>query len=251
MATTQLGSVPKVDRRAWSRNSLIGPASPRPQRHLLDLTGRLRILCQEEGISLFTLVLAAFEVLIHRSCGQEKFLLGIPFANRDMPELASLIGCLVDLLVVRADLSPDMSFREHIRHVHEKSHEVYKHRAVSFERLVREFGIERSLSHEPLLQVMLNWRTPRLDRLQLEGLDLSPVPVHNGMSKFDLAVFLFDSPGGLEGEIEYRTQLFDDDFIRRMIGHFKTLLGTIVDEPDCKISRLPLLTLSNREEIIL
>ena len=107
--------------------------------------------------------------------------------------------------------------------MHEKSHEMYKHRAVSFERLVREFGIERSLSHEPLLQVMLNWRTPRLDRLQLEGL----------------------------GEIEYRTQLFDDDFIRRMIGHFKTLLGTIVDEPDCKISRLPLLTLSNREEIIL
>ena len=128
---------------------------------------------------------------------------------------------------------------------------MYKHRAVPFERLVQELGIKRSLSHEPLLQVMLNWRTPRLDRLQLEGLDLSPMPIQNGTSKFDLTFFLFDTPGGLEGEIEYRTQLFGDDSIRRMAGLFETLLRAIVDEPDCKISRLPLLTLSNREEIIL
>jgi amino acid adenylation domain-containing protein len=222
-----------------------------PIRVPSGICDRLRILSQEEGVSFFTLVVAAFEVLLQRYCGKEKFLLGIPFANREMPELAPLIGCLVDVLVLPADLARDISFREHVRDVDDKIREMYAHRAVSFERLVQELGIERTLSHEPLVQVMLNWRTPRLEKLHLPGLELSPMSIHNGISKFDLTMFLFDAPAGLEGEIEYSTGLFDENCIRRLSDHFETLLEAIVNEPDCGISRLPLLRLEERERVLI
>jgi amino acid adenylation domain-containing protein len=222
-----------------------------PIRISPEISDRLRVLSRQEGVSLFTMVVAAFEVLLQRYCGKEKFLLGIPFANRERPELAPLIGCLVDILVLPADLARDRTFREHVREVGERIREMYGHRAVSFERLVQELGLERSLSHEPLVQVMLNWRTARLEKLDLPDLEFSPVPTHNGTSKFDLTVFLFDAPSGLEGEIEYSARLFDEDSMRRLSDHFETLLGGIVHQPGGRISRLPLLRLEERERVLM
>ena len=166
-----------------------------------ELTEKLRDLSQGEGVSLFTVVVAAFEVLLHRLCGQAKFLLGIPVAHREKPELMPLIGNLVELLVLPADFSCERTFRQYVRDVDAQIREMYVHDAVPFDTLVQELGVERGPSHEPLVQVILNWRISSTENLLLPGLKLSHVPVHNGCSKFDLSVSLCDGPGGLDGSV--------------------------------------------------
>ncbi len=218
----------------------------------LSSTGNLHCLSQREGISLFTVLAAAFKTLLYRYTGQQDILLGIPIADRDQPEMEPLIGPLVDTVVLRTDLSGEPTFRELLRMVHEAMLGAYAHRALSFEKLVDKLRPERSLSHMPLFQVMLNWRDrdAQMRFMELEGLTLSPLATHNGTSKFDIGLTLTEDADGLLGELEYSTDLFDPSTIRNLIGHYRTLLEEIVVNPGEKTFAFPMFTEEECQQLL-
>src|SRR3990172_3676416 len=222
-----------------------------------SLSDALANLSQREGVTLFMTLLAAFQTLLSRYTGQaggsrngEDITVGVPIANRNRAELEGLIGFFANTLAIRTDLSGNPSFRELLGQVREVTLGAYAHQDVPFEKLVEELQLERNLSHTPLFQVSLALQNAPMPSLALEDLTLSPLVVHSGTAKFDLALFMEEGAGGLRGVLEYNTDLFDAATVTLMIGHFQTLLEGIVANPEQRISDLPLLTEAERKQLL-
>ncbi|PMB09046.1 non-ribosomal peptide synthetase [Fischerella thermalis CCMEE 5273] len=232
---------PAVQSLRGARQTLILPQS---------LTEALKSLSQKEGVTLFMVLLAAFKTLLYRYTGQTDLVVGTPIANRNQIETENLLGCFINTLVLRTNLSNNPSFRELLARVRETTLAAYAHQDLPFEQLVKELQPERTLSHNPLFQTMFVFQDSPLQALELPGLKLTPSIVDSGFAEFDLTLFLEDTKLGLMGALEYSTDLFRADTINRMIGHWQTLLAGIVSHPDENISKLPLLTKFEENQLL-
>ncbi|MBD2448701.1 non-ribosomal peptide synthase/polyketide synthase [Nostoc sp. FACHB-152] len=222
------------------------------QQFLLSdgLTDRLTKLSQEQGVTLFMTLLAAYNTLLYRYTGQEDILVGTPIANRDRSEIEGLIGFFVNTLVIRSNLAGNPTFSELLTRVREVALGAYSHQNLPFEMLVEALQPERNLSHTPLFQVLFNLQNAPLQELELAGLTVSSLPVESRTTKVDLGLSMENTTQGLLGVWEYNTDLFDASTIARMTGHFVTLLEGIVTNPQERIYQLPLLTTVEQQQLL-
>ncbi|MDQ2831348.1 MAG: condensation domain-containing protein, partial [Chloroflexota bacterium] len=210
----------------------------------------LKRLSQDENATLYMTLLAAFQVLLHRYTGRDDLLVGSPIAGRTRVETEPLIGFFVNTLVLRGDLSGDPTFRALLARTRETALDAYAHQDLPFERLVAELQPPRDLGRNPLVQVIFALQNaPRAD-LQLAGLIAHPLRIDTGTAKFDLSLFVIETPEGARAAFEYNADLFDADTITRLSGHFHTLLEGVVADPDRPISALPLLTGAERHQLL-
>ena len=215
------------------------------------LTDALREFSKRAQTTLFTVFAAALNTLLYRYSGQEDLLLGIPIADRDRLELQQVIGFLLHTQVLRTKLTGDMSFRQLLASVQKAALDLYLHRAVPFDQVVRKLQPERNLSYAPLFQVMLNWRDrdQMLSFIGLEGLTIESVLAESRTSKFDLTLFATDCDDEIWLEMEYSTDLFDEDRIRRMLAHLRVILESVAGEPAQTLSQIPLLSSAEKREL--
>jgi amino acid adenylation domain-containing protein/FkbM family methyltransferase len=204
-----------------------------------ELSDRLTTLGQREGATLFMVVLAAFQLLLGRYAGSEDVVVGSPVAGRPGRELEALIGCFVNPLVIRTDLSGDPAFREVLRRVREGILAAHEHQELPFERLVEALQPERSLAHAPLFQVAfaLDAEPPRA---AFPGLRVERVELECATAKFDLMLYLAVHPEGIRGVLEYCTDLFEPGTIRRIARHLRRVLECVAADPGRRISRIDL-----------
>ncbi|MEQ8997811.1 MAG: amino acid adenylation domain-containing protein [Coleofasciculus sp. B1-GNL1-01] len=214
------------------------------------LTEALKDLSKREDVTLFMTLLAAFNTLLYRYTGQEDILVGSPIANRNRREIDGLIGFFVNTLVMRTHLGDSPSFRELLSRVRNVALEAYAHQDLPFERLVNELQLERDLSHTPLLQVMFEFGNTPVSALELPGLTLSLLETDSSTAKFDLTLSMRETKQGLIGSLEYNTDLFDAGTIARMLGHFQTLLASILSNSDQRLQDLQLLTEAEKQQLL-
>ncbi|WP_442936423.1 non-ribosomal peptide synthase/polyketide synthase [Nostoc sp.] len=215
-----------------------------------ELTQQLTKLSQEQGVTLFMTLLAAYNTLLYRYTGQTDILVGTPIANRDRSEIEGLIGFFVNTLVMRTEISGDRSFNELLPRIREMALSAYAHQDLPFEMLVEALQPERDLSHTPLFQVMFVLNNAPTSEVELTGLSVSSLPIESAIAKFDLTLGIENTNTGLVGWWEYNTDLFDSSTIERMTGHFVTLLESIVANPQERISQLPMLTASEQQQLL-
>ncbi|MFN6478156.1 non-ribosomal peptide synthetase [Nostoc sp. DedQUE07] len=208
----------------------------------VELTNRLTKLSQEQGSTLFMTLLAAYDILLYRYTGQEDILVGSPIANRDRSEIEGLIGFFVNTLVMRTNLAGNPSFSELLTRVREMALGAYTHQDLPFEMLVEILRPERDLSHAPLFQVAFSLQNAPMQQVDFAGLTVNPLIVEGITAKFDVSLLIENTTTGFVGWWQYNTDLFDERTIKRMTGHFVTLLESIVANPQQQISQLPLLT---------
>ena len=215
-----------------------------------QLAESLKELSQKESATLFMTLLAAFQTLLHRYTGQPDILVGSPIAGRMRPEVQDLIGFFVNTLVLRADMRGTPRFCDLLRQVRSRSLAAYANQDLPFERLVDELELERDLSRTPLFQVMFVLQTDALESLRLPDIRVSQLetPIEN--AKFNLTLYMSETEQGLDGSLEYDTDLFDASTIDRMLGHFSTLLEGIVADPNLPVSDLPLLTEAEQRRLL-
>jgi amino acid adenylation domain-containing protein len=216
-----------------------------------DLTQALEVLNRQEGVTLFMTLLAAFQILLHRYTQQEDITVGSPIANRNRRELEGLIGFFVNSLVLRTDFSGNPTFRELLNRVREVTLGAYAHQDLPFEKLVEELHPARDLSYHPFFQVVFSLQNTPIEALELPGLTLSPFEFDSKTAKLDLEFHLWQDWESLKGQMVYSTDLFDDTTITRMLGHFQTLLESIVANPEQRLSDLSLLTVQERQELLI
>ena len=207
-----------------------------------QLSERLSDLSRREGVTLFMTLLAAFQTLLHRYSGCDDIVVGSPSAGRNVAEMEKLIGFFVNTLVLRTDFSGNPSFRKLLQQVREVAVGAYSHQDVPFDKLVDELSPERSLSYSPLFQVLFSLEKSTDLSSHLAGLEISWLEVDRGTSKFDLALFVTEKPGGLCCTFEYDTDLFEAEAITRMLDHFQIILEGIAGNSDQRVGELPLLT---------
>ena len=188
-------------------------------------------------------LLAGFQSLLARYSGQNDIVVGAPIANRNRAEVEGLIGFFANTLALRTNMSGDPSFRELLERVKDTALGAYAHQDMPFERLVEELRPERSLSYNPLFQVMFSLQNAPRRSFELRGLQLQPLAgVVGSTAKFDLSFFLLEGADGFTVRVEYNTDLFDGSTIDRMLRHYQVLLEGALANPELRLSQLPLLT---------
>ena len=201
----------------------------------VPLTQALKTLSQQEGVTLFMTLLAAFQILLFRYTGQRDILVGAPMAGRTHTDLEDLIGFFVNTLVLRTYFKGQPTFRNVLRQVRKTCLEAYAHQDLPFEKLVETMQPARDLSRHPLFQIMFQLFGQPNTALSLSGLRITPEPIPHQTAKFDLNCTLRETAGSLQGNMEYSSDLFTVDTIQRLVGHYQHLLEGIVANPNQQI----------------
>ena len=216
-----------------------------------DLSQALRSLSRQSGVTLYMMLLAAFGVLLSRYSGQDDLVIGTPVANRIRAATEASIGFFVNTLALRLQLYDNPSFTQVLEQVRQVALDAYSYQEVPFERVVEALQPERSLSYTPIFQVLFDWQEQeQTESLDLSGLAIAPLALENTAAKFDLGLTMLETPTGLRGSWEYNIDLFERETIARMSGHFQTLLSAIALEPNSTIAQLPLLSATERQQLL-
>ncbi|BAZ25556.1 amino acid adenylation domain-containing protein [Kalymmatonema gypsitolerans NIES-4073] len=210
-----------------------------------SLSAALDTLSQQQDVTLFMTLLAAFKTLLHRYSGQQDILVGSPI----VVENERLNGLKANTLVLRTDISGNPSFQELLQKVRSVVLQAKAHQDLPFEKLVEELQPEQ-LSYHRLFQVMFVLQNQPKQTLDLSGLTITPSELDKVTSKLDLTLSMEETEQGFKAEWEYNADLFDDATITRINGNFQTLLEGIVAHPNRSISELPLLSLQEKQLLL-
>ncbi|HZB96710.1 MAG TPA: amino acid adenylation domain-containing protein, partial [Herpetosiphonaceae bacterium] len=214
------------------------------------LAASLTDLSQQEGVTLFVTLLAAFEVVLHHYTHQTDIVVGSLIANRNRPEIEPLLGVFINTLILRTDVAGNPTFRELLHRVQEVALQAYAHQNVPIEKLVEELHLQRSAAGQPLAQVLFVLQNTPLPALGMTGLTMSRVPAEKWTTEFDVTFEVTQTAEGLGGSVEYDTTLFDAGTIQRLVGHFRTVLEAVTAEPDLRLADVPLLTDAERQQLL-
>lgn len=209
----------------------------------------LGALSRQESASLFMAGLAAFACLLARYSGQYDVVVGTPATGRAYPELERLLGVCLNTLALRVSLSDDPSFRELLRRVRQTVLAAFEHSTLPFEEVVRAVQPERIWGKNPLFQVMFTLEGTLPSLPTGWAIEQETAVIREG-AVVDLRLGLEDRPEGLTGYVEYAADLFEEATILRLIGHFQTMLGAIIHDPDQRLSELPLLDEAEQHQLL-
>ncbi len=209
-----------------------------------QLAEGLNALAQREGVTLFMLLLASFQGLLYRYSGQHDIRVGVPIANRNRVEVERLVGFFVNTQVLKADLDEQITVTQLLQQTKRRSLDAQSHQDLPFEQLVEALQPERSLSHNPLFQVLFNHQSDaglatrgrHLPDLRVEGLDWG-----SQTAQFDLSLDTQATAQGIWATLTYATDLFEPAMLKRMLAHWQNLLQGMLDDPQQRVSQLPLL----------
>ncbi|WP_139132530.1 non-ribosomal peptide synthetase, partial [Pseudomonas sp. 24 R 17] len=217
-----------------------------------DVVAALKALAQREGVTLFMLLLASFQTLLHRYSGQSDIRVGVPIANRNRVETERLIGFFVNTQVLKADIDGQMTFAQLLQQAKRRALDAQAHQDLPFEQLVEALQPERSLSLNPLFQVMFNHqseaRVPRgeqLPGLRVEGLEWDSHTAH-----FDLSLDTQESAEGLWASLSYATDLFEAATVARLAQHWQNLLAAVASDARQPIAALALLDSAEQQRLL-
>ncbi|HEX2076721.1 MAG TPA: amino acid adenylation domain-containing protein [Longimicrobium sp.] len=215
-----------------------------------ETAAALRALSRREGATLFVTLLSAWQLLLSRYAGQEDVVVGTPIAGRNRLETEGLIGFFVNTLVLRAELGGEPTFGELLGQVRERTLGAYAHQDVPFEKLVEELGVERSLAHTPLFQVMFSLQNNAQEELQLGEAGLEGLGTESASVKFDLMLSLSETAEEIQGALSYRVELWEGATMERLLEHYGTLLAAMAASPERKVTEIGLLGAAERAQVL-
>lgn len=214
-----------------------------------NLSDQVRELSRKEKKSLFMVLLTAYKIFLYRYSGKSDITVGCPFANRNQPGLEEVMGCCMNTLPLRTIFSPEDSFLDVLKKVRDVTLGGQNNQEVSFEQIVEELHPVRDASFNPLFQVSFMFQEP-LTTFPLNGVECNSVEINSYTSRFDLTYWMWDSPEGIQGLIQYNTDLFEYGTIERMFNNFSVLLEDIVKEPEKKVSDFEILSSDEKNTLL-
>jgi Condensation domain len=203
-----------------------------------DVLQKLKVLYQSKGITLFMVLLAAFQILLHWYTGQEDIVIGTDIANRNQDETKGLIGFFVNQLALRTNLSGNPSFRELLEQVYEITIEAYVHQDLPFDKLVEFLNPRRNLDRTPLFQVKIVLENTQIPSINFADITVTPIKVDKKAVQFDLLIELTEIEDGLHGIWLYNTDIFKKITISRMSENFQAIVDKIVTQPEIRLNQL-------------
>ncbi|NOK20265.1 non-ribosomal peptide synthase/polyketide synthase, partial [Corallococcus carmarthensis] len=215
-----------------------------------EVSAPLLALGRKHGATTFMVLMALFQTVLSRYSGQEDFVVGTPIAGRTRPELEWLMGCFINTLPFRSRLSGMPSFVELLGRVRTQALEAYARQDAPFERVLDAMELPRDLSRTPLFQASINLVNTPEAKARPAGLELTPVEIPTGTSKFDLGMEVVEGRAGFSCSLEYVTALFDAATMERLARHMVTLAREVVAQPRTPVALLPLMDATERQRVL-
>ncbi|MCP4104842.1 MAG: non-ribosomal peptide synthetase, partial [Desulfobacteraceae bacterium] len=200
-----------------------------------EMNSALNDLCRESKVSLFMMLQALVKVLFHRYTGQTDIILGSPVAGRVHGDLEDQIGFYLNTLILRDTISCGSTFIEILDSVGKTCTEAFDNQDYPFDKLVEDLDIRRDLSRSPLFDVLLVLQNNERSSAGFDGLNLTPYDNGNVVSQFDIIFNISESSGSLFCGIEYNTDIYSEDRILRMGEHLKTLISSVIKNPQALV----------------
>lgn len=215
-----------------------------------DTLTELKALARKHDATLYMTLLAAYMTVLHRYSGRQSILVGSGSAGRTQLETEALVGYFANTLVVRGDFSGNPTFAEVLARVRDSALGAYDHQDVPLEKLVLELreGKER-LSDAPLFEVVFTMQNTIEQTGAMGDITIAPFGVDLGATKFDLTLLTTERDQGLALAIQYRSDLFDESTIERLLGHLRNTLESAVCDANMRISEMPLLAAKEEQEL--
>jgi amino acid adenylation domain-containing protein len=214
-----------------------------------EASERVRALAAGEQASLFSVLLAALAVVLHRATGETHLLIGTAVANRDAPGAEAAVGFFAGTVPLRVRVDDETSVRQVIARARRAAAEAQDHAAVPFDRIVEAAGVHRDPARPPLVQVMISLDPADGDALALPGITAARLAVDTGAAPFDLALGLVGGRGGLAGEILYRTDLFEPATVQRLAERFAAALQAFSEDAGRPVIDLPMVPEAERRAL--
>jgi amino acid adenylation domain-containing protein len=215
-----------------------------------ELSMRLRQMSKQEGVTLFMSLLAGFQIVLSRHSGQLDIAVGTPIAGRDRRETEGLIGLFINTLVMRVDVGGNPTVRELLTGVRETALAAYMHQDLPFDKLVEELRPERSLSHQPLFQVMFTMQNVPRETMSMRGISMKREPMEFVSAKFELDLSIVEAGGEIYGTLVYAAELYEGWRMRRLLGHLEQALEEMAAERNSRVMALRLLSENEWQEVI-
>ena len=215
-----------------------------------EVVSNLKILAKELGVSLFTILLSAFNLFLRSYTHQNDIIVGTPIANRHYKQLENVVGFFVNSLVLRSKICAESTVSHYILEVSKMLSEAQHYQELPFEKLVDALKIEPDESRHPLFQVMFVLQS--FDNKIADSLFEKATEVHNeySVAKFDLTVSIDEQSDGLEGCFNYATSLFDIETIEQCVVTYQHILSEIIEKSHCKIKHLRYLDKATYQKVI-
>ncbi|MBA2470722.1 MAG: amino acid adenylation domain-containing protein, partial [Pseudonocardiales bacterium] len=214
-----------------------------------DLAELVRTGAGQEGCTPFMVCLAGLGIALGRICGTEVLAVGVPVAGRLTPELERVVGCFVNTLAMRVDVSGDPTGVDLLARVRGMTLDAYDHQELPFEKLVEHLAPQRDLSTSAVFQVMLNMHNQPLLDLRMTGVRTRWMDIGTATTKFDLHLAVVDTGGTMTVTFTYNSDLFEPPTVQRLAGAFEQVLTGLCADPTRPVSAIPLLTGSEREQL--
>ncbi|RZU76658.1 amino acid adenylation domain-containing protein [Micromonospora kangleipakensis] len=219
-----------------------------------EVVDGLAALAREAGGTLFMALLAAYQVLLARHCGQDDFAIGVSVAGRSAPELENVVGMFINMLPMRAELAGDPTFTELLGRTRPALLDAFEHADVPFARVVQELGVPRDVSRSPVFQAMFVLQNYEMGRFEAASgradVEFDWTPMELRATRFDIELHLVEVGSGLWGKLVFNTDLFDRSTVERMAARFGTLLRSAVAAPELPVSGLDVLADGERTLVV-
>jgi tyrocidine synthetase-3 len=213
-------------------------------------TNALKSLADEQGVTRFMLLLSLYTVCLSRLSGQEDIVVGTPIAGRRHADLQSLIGILVNTLVLRYFPLGPKPFTQFLQEVKESTVKAFENQDYLYEDLVEKVDLQRDTGRNPLFDTMFSLQDFDALIIEIPGLKVQPLDSETRMSKFDLTLTAVEKEENLLFIFEYRTRLFKQETIRRFIGYFRKIISTVLGCHDIRISRIEIIDEKEKNRIL-
>lgn len=215
-----------------------------------SLAQKLRQVAEDTNSTLYMVLLAAYDVLLHKYTGQTDIVVGSPVGGRQQPEFERLVGMFVNTLALRSFPQPDKPFRDFLAEVRESCLKAYEHQEWPFEKLVEKLQPVRDLSRNPLFDTMFVLQNMENALPRLPGVELVALPINNRASQFDLMLEAIEQEDGLELNLEFCTKLFATRTMERLLRHYCHLLEQLVQDTDQRLADLDMLAADGDEPLV-
>jgi amino acid adenylation domain-containing protein len=225
-----------------------------------DTAPALKRLAAAEDGTLHTLLLAIFQLLLHRYTWAEEVIVGTPTLGRHWPEFADVAGCFVNTLPIRTRFDGNASFDQLHGRVRDAVRAAGRHSLVPFPSLVEQLTLNRDAAAAPVYQAMFTFQRQRANsdegvsllalgapgKIQIGKLEAETLPLIQGMAQFDLALAMAEVAGELQGTLEYDAQVFDASDMSAFVEHFKRLVEAIAADGSRPVNDYDFLTVDER-----
>jgi amino acid adenylation domain-containing protein len=215
-----------------------------------ELSRALADLARNEGVTIFSIMIASFGVLLSRYTNADDLCIGTSVAGRQERELEDIAGFFANLIALRLELGGDASFRDFLASVHREVLDGFAHQEAPFEAVVKAVRPDRALGQNPLFRVLFLFLKSDIEQLSSSSLRFSPQQLPGVTSKFDLSLHVEQTAAAWHGLIEYKTSLFRRETIRQMLDGWVHLLHAVARDPGAQLSQLPILSADARAELV-